>query len=78
MKSVLSALFVLTFLGSAAIAASHGDSAAELQGQIDKQNLEVVLPEGLTDDQLRDIKTILTGTDDAAKKSTMIKAVLGM
>ena len=78
MKSVLSAMFVLAFLGSAAIAGSHGDSAAELQGQIDKQKLEVVLPEGLTDDQLRDIKTILTGADDAAKKATMIKAVLGM
>jgi len=78
MKTVLSALLVFAFLGSAAIAASHGDSAAELQGQIDKQQLEIVLPEGLTDDQLRDIKTILTGTEDAAKKATLIKAVLGM
>jgi hypothetical protein len=78
MKSVLSALFVLAFLGSAAIAASHGAAIEALQNMLTDQQIEVAIPAEATEDQLAEIQAILAGSEDAAEKTAKVKAVLGM
>lgn len=76
MKRILSALAIVALTATASLADSHGDSVTELQAQIDKQNLQVTLPPELSDDQRRDIKTILTSMNDDSKKATLIKVIV--